>query len=206
MTDSSPSDGRAAAVFVPSSPMLLPEYVGLDDPIADIRRDVVRAIADSLAGVDSVVILADHRAPAVGGWTGEPLGVRVGRHLLDLAGWEGPVHADTSHYWTAGTLYVVVGDGSARRSEKAPGHLDERSLALDAIIVAALESADTATLLGLDPSLCDELMVAGAPALRQAAHGLCDRPDLTGELLWEGDPWGVQYWIARWTTPCPAAG
>jgi len=189
---------RTAAVFVPSSPMLLPEYVGLADPVAAIRRLAVQAIADALPGASSVVVLADVGAPLVGGWTGEPLGVRIGRHLLDLAGWDGDVQAGTSHYWNETTLYLVVGDGSARRSVRAPGHLDERAFAVDAALLRALDSADTEALLDLDLGLCDELMVTGATALRLAAYGLKDRTDLVGEVLWDGDPWGVQYWVARW--------
>jgi hypothetical protein len=179
--------------------MLLPEYVGLADPIADIRSAAVRAVADALSGVDAVVIVADRRTSVVGGWSGESLGVRVGRHLLDLAGWAGPVVAVADHHWTATTLYLVVADGSAKRSEKAPGHLDERSFEVDAAILSALGSVDTATLLDLDPGLCDELMVTGADALRFAAYAMRDRIDLTGEVLWEGDPWGVQYWVAHWS-------
>ena len=190
-----------AAVFVPSAPMLLPEYVGLTDPFAEIRELAVSTVRDALVGADAVVVLADHGASAVGGWTGEPLGVRVGRRLLDLSGWAGQVQPGTGYHWTTTTLLLVVGDGSACRSEKAPGHLDERSLDLDATILRALESVDTTTLRDLDPGLCQELLVTGAPALRQAAYVMRDRTELVGEVLWSGDPWGVQYWVARWCVP-----
>ncbi len=179
--------------------MLLPGYVGLTDPIAEIRELAVGALQDALAGADSVVVLADHRPPVVGGWTGEPLGVRVGRRLLALAGWSGPVRAGTGHDGTPATLLLVVGDGSACRSAKAPGSFDERAFGIDTTILAALASADTATLLGLDVGLCDELLVSGAAALRLAASMMTERTDLVGRVLWSGDPWGVQYWVARWS-------
>ena len=192
-------------LFVPSAPMLLPEYVGAADPAAEMRELCVRTLRESLAGVDRVVIAADDRPPTVGGWTGEPLGLRVGRHLLELAGWTGPVTVGAVDDPGGGpTAYVVVGDGSAKRSERAPGHLDQRAFDVDATILRALGSADTAALSGLDPALCDELLVTAAAPLGRAAYVLRDRTDLAGEVLWSGDPYGVLYWVARWTTPSTA--
>lgn len=208
-----------AAVFVPSPPMLLPEYVGRVDPAAELRTRCVAAISASLgdqpddpeAGDPRVVVVAGHSATADPVLT--PLGVRVGRHLLALAGWDGPVDelvvpadgrlgeprsgAGVAAEAGRHTVLLVVGDGSARRAEKAPGYLDERSFAVDETILAALATADTAALRALDPGICDELMVTGRAPLQAAAHRL-RHVDLRGEVLWSGDPYGVMYWIARW--------
>lgn len=194
-----PAAARTAAVFVPSMPMLLPAYVGRADPVSDIRETAVRAVADALPGVTSVVIVADGRAPLVGAWTGEPLGVRIGQYLLDLAGWAGEVIVDGGHPWDDTALHLVVGDGSAKRSEKAPGHLDPRSFEVDAAILTALESADPTALSALDLELCDELLVTGARALTAVADALRGRDDMVGEVRWSGDPYGVQYWVAGWS-------
>ena len=48
-------------------------------------------------------------------------GDRVAAALLDA----------TPGVGRGGRAYLVVGNGSARRSEKAPGHLDERAVAFD---------------------------------------------------------------------------
>lgn len=198
----------AGVVFLPSTPMLLPEHVGLADPIADLRERCVATLSETLGqGADRVHICCDTRPSPVGGWTGAPLGERVGRRLLALAGWAGPVDAAPGPHEDGSVLVVAVGDGSARRSEKAPGHLDERSFAVDDAILAALTAADPGAILDLDPGLCDELLVTGLPALQAAAYAVRGRTDLRGEVLWSGDPYGVMYWVARWATdPARRAG
>lgn len=70
------------------------------------------------------------------------------------------------------TTLLVVADGSARRTEKAPGHLDPRSHEVDAAIVASIRGAadgGLAALLDLDPDLCADLLVAGRAPLQVLA-------------------------------------
>jgi hypothetical protein len=91
---------------------------------------------------------------------------------------------------------LVMGDGSARRSEKAPGYLDPRAEQFDAAVTKALAGVDASALLALDPGLAAELMVAGrAPwqVLAAAAH-----PGLSGEVLYDAAPYGVNYTVAVW--------
>ncbi|MBN9110419.1 MAG: hypothetical protein J0I34_16765 [Pseudonocardia sp.] len=93
---------------------------------------------------------------------------------------------------------LVVGDGAATHTEKAPGHLDPRAAAFDTGVAAALATADTDALAALDPALAAELWVAGrAPwqVLAGAAEGL--RWD--AELLCSVAPFGVAYHVAFWT-------
>jgi hypothetical protein len=59
-------------------------------------------------------------------------------------------------------LLVVMADGSARRTLKAPGYLDERAEPFDASVTQALAAADWPALGGLDLALADELLSAGA--------------------------------------------
>jgi hypothetical protein len=146
---------------------------------------------------------------------GLPQSLGVGSRLLAEAGWDGPVHL-RSVTWDAGpdvvrevaraaviagerATLLVLGDSSARRGEKAPGHLDERAFGFDEEVGRALEQGDPATLAGLDPALAEELMahgraayaVLGEVALRQ--HGAP-----RGRLLYRDDPHGVMYTVALW--------
>lgn len=95
------------------------------------------------------------------------------------------------------TALVVMGDGSARRSLKAPGHLDDRAAAFDATIAAILGDGDAASLAGVDLALARELLVEGAPAWHAAAGRLEGEWD--AELLYDAAPYGVGYFVATWT-------
>lgn len=93
---------------------------------------------------------------------------------------------------------LVMGDGSARRSERAPGHFDPRAEPYDASVAAALASGEPARLLrdGLEDA--NGLLVAGAEvwhAVGTALHGRQWRAD----LLYDRAPYGVGYFVATWT-------
>ncbi|RKS09689.1 hypothetical protein DFP74_5431 [Nocardiopsis sp. Huas11] len=95
---------------------------------------------------------------------------------------------------------LVMGDGSARRGVRAPGHLDERAFDFDERVRRALAGADPAALLGLEPDLAAELLVAGRAALQVMAAavvrgGASYRP----EMLLADDPFGVMYMVAVWS-------
>jgi len=55
----------------------------------------------------------------------------------------------------------VVADGSARRTEKAPGHLDDRAEGFDAQVEKALAAGDPELLKALDVNLAEALLVGG---------------------------------------------
>ena len=95
------------------------------------------------------------------------------------------------------TSLVVMGDGSARRDEKAPGYLDERAAGYDAAVAAALGSGDPQRLAALDPTLGAQLLAAGAPVW-QAAARLLNRT-YTGQVWYDSAPYGVGYFVATWT-------
>lgn len=211
----------ASVVVCPSPPMLLPEYVGLQDPAGPLRERCVGAIRSALESspaVPDVVVLVTGREPSPR-TSRAPLGVRVGEHLLALAGWAGPVEhvvvpfdAPADVVERAGgaladradrVLLLVVADGSARRSEKAPGHLDERAFGVDEQILAALRDTDPQGLLSVDASLAAEVMATGRAALQVVAHAVRSATGLDGGLLWSDDPYGVLYAVALWTAPDP---
>ncbi|ONI72191.1 hypothetical protein BWI15_19165 [Kribbella sp. ALI-6-A] len=90
---------------------------------------------------------------------------------------------------------LVMGDGSARRSEHSPVHLHPRSEIFDNTVASALAVADATTLAALDPDLATELHAAG----RAPWQVLAATSDLTGELLYHAAPYGVGYFVATWT-------
>lgn len=214
-----------AVSFVPCAPLLVPEVAGgaaaLDDDLREASLDVTKRLLDA----DVVVVVAPAEQP--GSWDGEttwsfagfgvqrpgvdaaaalqwPLG--IGAWLLDAAGWDGArrylgVTPDESKASVpAGRVAVLaVGDGSARRTEKAPGHLDDRAAGFDATIAAALATGDLSTLHDLDPVLAADLMCAGAPVWRWIAAAVGDARPSAAELLVDDARYGVAYFVAAWT-------
>jgi hypothetical protein len=90
---------------------------------------------------------------------------------------------------------LVMGDGSACRTTRAPGYADPRADPFDASATKALVDADPAGLLALDPALAAELMAAGR-APWQVLAGVPG--SYRGELLYDAAPYGVQYTVATW--------
>jgi len=155
-------------------------------------------------------------APALGssgnGTPGLPLPLGLGALLLDHAGYFGPrvLQAVGEHEAAArcaelgGQLtasaaraaLLVMGDGSARRSLTAPGHLDERAAPFDARVERAIREGDLAVLAALDPALGRELMVTGRPAWQVLAAAM--GPGRPGtEVLYADAPFGVTYLVAQ---------
>ncbi|MEV7724754.1 hypothetical protein AB0P15_08505 [Streptomyces sp. NPDC087917] len=144
-----------------------------------------------------------------------PTALSVGAWLLGRAGWgAAPVEGlaldgslPTAACLEAGrelaarearVALLVMGDGSACRTLKAPGYLDDRAAAFDAEAARALGAADTAALAALDPSLAAELQVAGRSPW-QVLAGAAEGAGLDGRLLYEDAPYGVGYFVAAWS-------
>ena len=128
-----------------------------------------------------------------------PLSLTIGAWLLDQAGWAGPrTYTTTSVPTDDRVALLVMAGGSARRSLKAPGYLDERAESHDAAIGVALGSGDADALASLDVHLSDELLAPGARALVVLGE-MTKGADVTARLRWDGAPFGVAYWVADWT-------
>ncbi|MER7947851.1 hypothetical protein ABTY59_10755 [Streptomyces sp. NPDC096079] len=144
-----------------------------------------------------------------------PASLAVGAWLLTRAGWaDAPIEglgvsaataaeecAATGRELAASAARVallVLGDGSACRTVKAPGYLDERAAGFDAEAARALGAADVAALLALDAGLASELLVAGR-APWQVLAGAAEGAGLDGRLLFEDAPYGVGYFVAAWS-------
>jgi hypothetical protein len=94
---------------------------------------------------------------------------------------------------------LVMGDGSASRGEKSPGHHDPRAEPYDEGVARALADADAAALLGLDPELSAELKAAGrAPWQVLAGAARAAGGAWRGELRYHAAPYGVAYFVAGW--------
>lgn len=164
-------------------------------------------------GVDVEVTLGERRGEA----SGRPLppSLAVAAWLLDRTDWSGaPVEGigvgeplATDQCLAVGrevaasaerVALLVVGDGSARRSLKGPGYLDERAQAFDASVAGALAAADAGALAALDDKLAASLLAAGR-APWQVLAGAAEGADLRGELLYDQAPYGVGYFVATWS-------
>lgn len=167
------------------------------------------APADERAGGS----LAPHGIDVTAGGPDGGLGLAhtVGAWLLDEAGWTGSrvyvheVHASDLD----DSAVLVMADGSARRSERAPGHLDDRAEPFDATIAAALADGDADALGGIDLELADSLLCAGAPAWRTVGDAVSARLHATegapvdgsgveARLHLDDAPLGVGWFVAEW--------
>jgi hypothetical protein len=165
-----------------------------------------------------------------------PLSLGLGAMLLDQGGYRGPrrlfaVSPDAPAgacaalgaelaTGSAQTALLVMGDGSARRTLKAPGHLDSRAEPFDAEVERAVRAGRLGALLDLDEALARDLMVTGRPAWQVLAGAMPNGtgvdgtgvdgagPDGAGlggaavdgalvtEVLYCDDPFGVAYLVA----------
>ena len=94
------------------------------------------------------------------------------------------------------TVLLVVGDGSATRTEKAPGYIQPDALNFDSVVSAALAAADFQTLAEIPQEQADRLWCQGLPAWQVAA--LACQHLKQGELILETAPFGVNYLVASW--------
>lgn len=98
-----------------------------------------------------------------------------------------------------GTALLVVGDGAATHTEKAPGHLDERAGPFDADVARALAAGDPAGLLALDAGLATELHAGGrAPWQVLAGLAVATGSCWDARILYSDAPYGVAYHVASW--------
>ena len=192
------------ALVLPSPRALLP-WLSEIDPVPDLRVACAAAIGKLLVdGPDRIVVVAApvsdlNRARGVT----EPLGHRVARHLLG----EVLFDAQPALPYTAAALLehevaepaalIVMADGSACRSEKAPGHLHPDAIPFDDAIDRALRDGDVETLATIDPARAHELWCEGAPGFHVLAEVARGR-QVSTEVSYADAPYGVAWWVARW--------
>ncbi len=190
---------------------------------ADPGAVIVAGPAPETAGWDPASRLdLSAFAPALGssGTPGLPFSLGLAALLLDQAGYSGPrvLQAVGEHEPAAGcaelgdrlaasaarAALLVMGDGSARRSLTAPGHLDERAAPFDAWVERAVRNGELATLAALDVGLARELMATGRPAWQVLAAAMGTGRPVT-EVLYADAPFGVTYLVAQFEA-APSGG
>jgi hypothetical protein len=162
-------------VLVPGVLALLPQYAGLADPVADLRAACLDAVA-WLGAEGGFGVHASHQ------------GLRVARHLAAEAG--AAVDLDSTG------AVLVDGNGSATRSERAPGHLHPGAAAFDDRLRDALLTPDPGALAALDRELADEVW-ADVDSLAWLGKDVLTA-DHRAQVDYDDDPFGVQYWVVRW--------
>jgi hypothetical protein len=201
-----------AIASCPNPPLLLPGATGR--PVAEVEQ--LRMACLSAIGV--ILQTRPDRLALIGGARAEEakvdaLSLRVGRSLLIEAGAEltvselfVPEDSSSDECRKLGdrvasaddrVALVVMADGSARRTLKAPGYLDERAAPYDRRIEVALAQAYPPGLADLEPALAAELLVAGRAAWQVLAAA-------AGQQVWQAtmhyvaEPFGVFYPVASW--------
>ncbi|WP_353951372.1 hypothetical protein V6K52_17315 [Knoellia sp. S7-12] len=181
-------------VIVPGAPLLLPEYQGRISAAPGLIESCITVVREAVASAHHVVVV--HATDRDARSTKPAVGLRVADHLLAAT----HENFDVEHVavaWDAtleecvdlgrglepqgATTLLVVADGSARRTEKAPGHLDPRATDIDDVIVDAVRTAGESgleRLLDLDPELCADLLVAGRAPLQVLAAAVGSAGDV----------------------------
>ncbi|MEV4604407.1 hypothetical protein AB0K15_44510 [Amycolatopsis sp. NPDC049253] len=212
-----------SAAVCPHPPLLLRELGGGHDSVPALRTACGTALDRLLCDSPDTVVVVGR---ASGTWrVGElpaeaeetPGSLHVARRLLSEAGWTGRVewqaiaaNADAASCDLAGAevatgdervALLVMADGSASRTPKAPGYFDERAEAFDASVVQALERGEPEALRRLDSALAEELLMQGRPALHVlgAAVHHAGRAVAGTEVHYVDDPYGVLYYVVTWT-------
>lgn len=214
------------AAVCPHPPALVPEVapgaVETLAPLLSACDEAVRQVVDT--EIVCVGTAPDHRWWGDAGGTLRPYGVDVhaggegedlplsltiGAWLLDRAGYRGArrfvgVPDDWSPSRCAelgrelnGVGLLVMGDGSARRGEKAPGYIDERAEPFDDGVAELFANGNFEGLLRLDPATARELLVAGR-APWQVLAGAAEEVPVKAELRSYVAPYGVAYFVASW--------
>ena len=152
----------------------------------------------------------DERCPQAGPPLPLPLG--LGTRLLDEAGYRGTrlLQAVSQDEPGAACLrlgaglrglggrvgLLVMADGSACRSLRAPGYLDPRAAPFDAALERAVRSGELGSLRAMDRGLARELLATARSGWQVLAGAMPGRAAATA-ILYAGDPFGVFY-LAAW--------
>ncbi len=135
----------------------------------------------------------------VGAWQLSRAGYLGERVLLAVAGDEPPGRCAEIGAQLAASrdrvCLLVMADGSARRTLRAPGYLDERSAGFDAFVEDAIRAGRLGDLLSVDAGLARDLMATGRPAW-QVLAGAAAGHVVASEIRYCDDPFGVAYLVA----------
>jgi hypothetical protein len=180
------------------------------------------------ADLDEVVVIGSApRLEVAGGWDWRgfgvaaqtppparlPLALAIGAWLLDQQPASPPRHYQgvpdltVSDCASLGTALaeraarvglLVCGDGSACRSEKAPGFYDPDAEQWDDAAVSAIRNADAQALLDLDVDVARRVLAAGR-APWQVLAGAASGAVFNADVAYAEAPYGVMYVVGTWT-------
>ena len=166
-----------------------------------MRASCDQLLTKLLDGADEILIVGSAQGVDVGSWLVArapvtlPTTVFVAEEAFDAL----PTLRTASAAQGA-TAVLAMGDGSACRTEKAPGYLNDRAFPFDDQIAAALADVGVAALRDLNQEEARELLVAGRLVWPTVAQVVAEDPrNWTGDLLHRSDPYGVSYFVAIWT-------
>jgi hypothetical protein len=209
----------SAVAFCPHPPLLRPGIAtGIEIETQSLRSACNTAVDRLIEASPNQLLVLGADGPAID-WQGfapglsdlerhpMPLSLQVGAWLLSERRLGSPPmyvaigrDGEPVTPWPdlpASTGVLVMGDGSARRSLKGPGYLDERAEPFDAAVVKALADGSPQLLAELDLDLAEQLLVAGAPVWKAAAT-LLRAASWKADVLYAEAPYGVMYTVASW--------
>ncbi len=136
----------------------------------------------------------------VGSWLLDRAGYRGVRRPMSVATGGGSRAADLLGNLGAPQVLIVIGDGSARLSVKAPGYFDAGAQSFDQDVTHALASGDPSMLVKLDGVRAAKQMSSGFDAWQATGRALQSQ----GTQRWQAQsdyeaPYGVGYFTASWT-------
>lgn len=174
-------------VFLPSAPILDPEVAtGAAYELDALRAVIDRVLSAAISETEAIQIV------------GSDQGSQLGQLLLNrLDSGSVAIRAGLDTEPNERTSLIVMGDGSAKRTEKAPGYIDDRATAFDDQVQQIFEQGNLAELAELDQELGKELWVAGIEPWNSvgkwaASTGANWQPQ---DFHFE-DPYGVAYFVA----------
>jgi hypothetical protein len=202
--------GSARIAFLPTTPLLMPDVAtGAAGDLDTIRHAARRGVDLVCRDAGAVAVLVPgHADHPLDSWSLSGYGVTVGAGRAEplpvaIAGWllaGRPAHVLGAQLAAERLAdfdgVLVMGDGSSSRSEKAPGHLDDRAVPFDTGVMDALRGGDAVALADLDLQTAASVGAAGA-VVWQALGGCVATVD-EAEVLAVDDQYGVLYVVATW--------
>jgi len=136
----------------------------------------------------------------VGAWMLDRHGYRGRRHALVVADGAGVAAGELLGDVAGSCALLVMGDGSARLSVKAPGYFDPGAQAFDNEVRHALSSGDPRVLAKVDPGAARVQIASGYDGWQAVASAVAGE----GRSTWRARchyeaPYGVGYFAASWT-------
>jgi len=93
---------------------------------------------------------------------------------------------------------IVMGDGAATLTERAPGYLVEGAEQWQKAVTSALADADTAAIAAIAADDARRFQAVGRVPWQVAAGAAAETTPWISELLADDAPYGVAYAVARW--------